>query len=58
LSIAYITSDGRIVDIRNLHPHDETSVSSTRSVRYALEVPQNWFSRSGVREGDIVRINN
>jgi len=57
LSIAYITSDGRIVEIRDMYPHDESSVTSGRSVRYALEVPQNWFSRAGVRLGDIVTID-
>ena len=57
LSIAYITSDGRIVEIRDMYPHDESSVLSSRSVRFALEVPQNWFSRAGVRLGDIVTID-
>jgi len=55
LSIAYITFDGRIIDIKDLYPRDENSVLSSRSARYALEVPQGWFSRAGVREGD--RIN-
>jgi len=58
LSIAYITYDGRIADIRDMYPLDETSVKSSRSVRYALEVPQGWFSRAGVREGDVVIIAN
>ncbi|MDR0323830.1 MAG: DUF192 domain-containing protein [Treponema sp.] len=57
LSIAYITFDGRIVEIKDLYPHDENSVPSSRSVRYALEVPQGWFSRVGVRPGDIVKIS-
>jgi uncharacterized membrane protein (UPF0127 family) len=54
LSIAYITNDGRIVDIKDMYPHDENPVVSSRSVRYALEVPQGWFNRAGVRTGDIV----
>jgi len=56
LSIAFIASDGRIVDIKDMYPHDESSVMSSRSVRYALEVPQGWFSRAGVRHGDIIVI--
>jgi hypothetical protein len=56
LSIAFIAYDGRIIDIKDMHPHDETSVISSRSVRFALEVPQGWFSRAGVRHGDIVVI--
>ena len=56
LSIAYIASDGRIIDIKNMYPHDENPVVSSRSVRYALEVPQGWFTRVGVNTGDVVRI--
>lgn len=54
LSIAYITFDGRIVDIQNMFPHNIVPVVSSRSVRYALEVPQNWFERAGVQVGDII----
>jgi len=57
LSIAFITFDGRIIDIKNMFPNDESSVISSRSARYALEVPQGWFSRAGVKEGDVVKIN-
>jgi uncharacterized membrane protein (UPF0127 family) len=57
LSIAFIAADGRIIDIRDMYPHDESSVVSSRSVRYALEVPQGWFSRAGVLYGDIVNID-
>ena len=56
LSIAFIASDGKIVDIKDMYPHDENSVFSSRSVRYALEVPRGWFSRAGIQSGDIVRI--
>ena len=57
LSIAYIAYDGRIIEIKDMYPHDETRVVSSRSVRYALETPQGWFSKAGVREGDIVRVD-
>jgi len=56
LSIAFIAGDGRIVEIKNMYPKDENSVSSGRSGRYALEVPQGWFNRAGVKEGDIVNV--
>jgi len=58
LSIAYITYNGIIIDIKDMYPHDENSVVSSRSARYALEVPQGWFSRVGVKTGDKVLINN
>ena len=58
LSIAFIAVDGRIVDIKDMYPHDESSVLSGRSVRYALEVPQGWFSRAGVLNGDILNVSD
>jgi uncharacterized membrane protein (UPF0127 family) len=57
LSIAFIASDGRILEIRDMEPLDLTSVSSSRSARYALEVPQGWFGRAGVRIGDVLGID-
>ncbi|MDR2767346.1 MAG: DUF192 domain-containing protein [Treponema sp.] len=56
LSIAYISYDGKIIDIRDMRPRDRTSVTSSRSVRYALEVPQGYFARAGITTGDVVRI--
>jgi len=56
LSIAYIAHDGKIIDIKDMIPHDTSSVISSRSVRYALEVPQGWYSHAGVRVGDLVKI--
>jgi uncharacterized membrane protein (UPF0127 family) len=58
LSIAFIASDGRIIDIKDMRPNDLNAVKSSRSVRYALEVPQGWFGRAGVKPGDIVIIEN
>jgi len=52
LSIAYIRSDGSILEIKDMIPLDENTVSSSRSVRYALEAPQGWFDRAGVKAGD------
>ena len=57
LSIAFIASDGRILEIRDMEPLDLTAVSSSRSARYALEVPQGWFGRAGIRIGDVIRID-
>lgn len=52
LSIAYISADGTLTQILDLVPFSETPRPSERSVRYALEVPQGWFARAGVRVGD------
>ncbi|MCL1928821.1 MAG: DUF192 domain-containing protein [Treponema sp.] len=56
LSIAYISYDGTIVDIRDMYPNNTSPVHSSRSVRYALEVPQGWFGRAGIKAGDKVTL--
>jgi uncharacterized membrane protein (UPF0127 family) len=56
LSIAFIASDGRIIEIIDMRPNDLNSVKSSRSVRYALEVPQGWFARVNVNPGDLVNL--
>jgi uncharacterized membrane protein (UPF0127 family) len=57
LSIAFIDRDGRILEIRDMRPRDETSVRSSRSARYALEAPRGWFDRAGIAPGDVVVFN-
>jgi uncharacterized membrane protein (UPF0127 family) len=54
LSIAFISYDGTITDIIDMYPHNTNPVHSSRSVRYALEAPQGWFSGAGVKPGDNV----
>lgn len=56
LSLAYLDSNGVVLEIHDLRPHDLNAVwSATDRVRYALEVPQGWFGRRGVRAGHIVQ---
>lgn len=57
LSIAFITSDGRIKDIFDMSPFSLASTVSSGYVRYALEVPQGWFSRQNVKAGDRLIID-
>lgn len=54
LSIAYISSDGKIIDILDMESQSLKPIVSSRSVRYALEVPQGYFAKIGIREGDFV----
>jgi uncharacterized protein len=56
LSIAYISHDGKILEIYDMQPQNLDPVRSSRSVRYALEVPQGWFGRSGLAPGDRLEI--
>lgn len=52
LSIAYIDWKGEIKDILDMKPFDLNDVCSSGYVRYALEAPQGWFDRAGVKVGD------
>ena len=54
LSIAYIQSNGRIAQIRDMEPYDETNLKSSVPCLYALEMNQGWFERAGVVAGDRV----
>ncbi len=56
LSIAYIATDGRILEIHALRPGSLAPVRSGRAARYALEVPLGWFDRVGVGVGDRVEL--
>jgi uncharacterized membrane protein (UPF0127 family) len=54
LSIAFVSSRGEILEIRDMEPQDTRPVRSQRSCRYALEVPRGWFARAGIQPGDMV----
>ena len=58
LSIAYIDSEGGIVDILDMKPLDDEPPHyvSSKPVQYALEVNQGFFERKGVQEGDHVEL--
>ena len=56
LSIAYIDTDGIILEIHDMQPHNTNSVvSASETVRFALETPQGWFQRHNVNTGAVVR---
>lgn len=57
LSIAYIDSKGVIKNIYDMTPFSLSSISSTVSVRYALEVPQGWFKKNNIQEGDSISLD-
>jgi len=57
LSIAYIAQDGRILEIHDMEPGNLNPVKSSRSARYALEVPQGWFDRANLAPGDKLDVN-
>ncbi|MDR0524250.1 MAG: DUF192 domain-containing protein [Spirochaetaceae bacterium] len=52
LSIAFIAENGKILEIYDMEPFTLTPVRSTYPARFALEVPQAWFNRVGIRVGN------
>jgi uncharacterized membrane protein (UPF0127 family) len=55
LSAAYMDTDGRILEIHDLQPHDTNLVlSATDDIEFVLETPQGWFQRHNIKTGTIV----
>lgn len=54
LSIAFITADGRILNLDDMAPQDETPHRSKGPVLYALEMRKGWFAERGIAPGDVV----
>jgi uncharacterized protein len=52
LSIAFLSAEGKIIQITDMQPFDETVIRSRLSARYALEMRQGAFISLGIREGD------
>ena len=51
LSVAFITAQGRIVNIADMQPQTEDVHCAQTEVRYALEAPLHWFAQRGIRPG-------
>jgi uncharacterized protein len=56
LSIAFMDSEGRIVDIQDMKPLTDGPYVSAEPARYALEVNQGFFEESGVEVGDSAEL--
>ena len=56
LSVAFIDSKGRIVDIQSMEPRTETVHSSKKPAQYALEMNQGFFRRHHIEVGDRVEL--
>ncbi len=57
LSIAFIDKDCRIVKITDMKPQTLDSHMPPRPILYALEMNKGWFSRNGIKTGDILRFS-
>jgi uncharacterized protein len=56
LSIAFLSAEGRILEIEDMEPFSEKVVRSRLSARYALEMRKGAFSDLGIREGDLMSL--
>lgn len=58
LSIAFLDSDGKILEIHDMDPHNPTKhYTSKFPARYGLEVNKGWFSENGIKVGDRAVFN-
>jgi uncharacterized membrane protein (UPF0127 family) len=55
LSVAYLNSGGRIIEMHDLEPFNEHSVSSSSpAIVYVIEAPRGWFTMHQILPGDLV----
>jgi uncharacterized membrane protein (UPF0127 family) len=54
LSIAFVAPDGKIINIDEMQPHDESTHASRGPALYAIEMRKGWFAERGIRAGDRV----
>ena len=55
LSIAFISADGKIINIEDMKPQSEESHWSKGPALYALEMKKGWFAERGIGPGTAVR---
>ncbi len=57
LSIAFLDDSGQILSIQDMVPlQTDAQYHSSQPASYALEVNQGWFSRHGIKVGDVVEM--
>lgn len=55
LSIAFIDSNGKILDVQDMQAESEELHSPGQNYQYALEVGLGWFGKVKVKAGDIIK---
>ena len=54
LSVAFIDTNGRILNIAEMEPYSEEAHASSGAAAYALEMNRGWFRKQGIKAGDVV----
>lgn len=55
LSVAFIDSEGTIINIADMEPHTQNTHGAARPAKYALEMNKGWFRKRGVKPGEKVQ---
>jgi uncharacterized protein len=56
LSIAFVEGEGKVIDIQDMQPRDETIHKPDEPYLYAVEANQGWFARNGIEPRSQVRL--
>jgi uncharacterized membrane protein (UPF0127 family) len=56
LTCAYIGSDGSILELHDMEPHNTNAITSaSEQVQYVLEMNRDWFKQHNVNTGVVVQ---
>ncbi len=55
LSIAFMDDQGKILNILEMPPQTEQTFPSEGPARFALEMNAGWFTKGGIKPGDVVQ---
>ena len=54
LSVAFIDSEGKIINIEDMQPRSMQSHCTKRPALYALEMTQGWFKQKNIQPGSTI----
>ena len=57
LSIAFIDSTGKVIEVTNMKPLDLTSIGPNVKYRWAIEANKDWFQEHGIKVGSTAVID-
>jgi uncharacterized membrane protein (UPF0127 family) len=55
LSVAFLDTEGKIINIEDMAPRTEDGHCAAAAARFALEMNRGWFAARGFKAGDVVR---
>jgi uncharacterized membrane protein (UPF0127 family) len=51
LSVAFIDTNGNIINIEDMQPQTQNTHSAAKPAKYALEMNLGWFTKRGIKPG-------